>query len=369
MMSPDQNGQPSQPNQPSASLNPQYPMQNDPGPSAYSAQPPSMAPQFVQQTPMPQGPTPQYQQQPNELQPPFPGPTYQAQPGQPPYGGPQYQNSNGYAQPPQYPQQSRNPIKKILSGKGKLIAIIGGALGIAAVAGLAFFFISLNKVSPSEYETALKTAVDVSSAYSDIQGVYISSSSTETERENGLDTLEKAKAELDSKLAELSTMKAAKKDKDVKAALATLTEKKSEYDIAYGAEVEAYEKIYPIASEFRADTVSLTDNGIAALMGKYRDRVRGVTGLEHNINKTYLKSLGDLFEKLERLAEKVVEGRIDYRKYDSQVTSDFYSSISDVSNADRDWRSNMDKLTSEADIRDSIYDLGDLLLKKANRAG
>lgn len=87
--------------------------------------------------------------------------------------------------------------------------------------------------------------------------------------------------------------------------------------------------------------------------------------LKATVNKDYVDTLVRDLQKLEALIPKVQAGRDDYTKYDSKVTSDFYDTISDLSKDDRDWRSNMEKLQEDGEMRDELNKIQDVLMDKS----
>lgn len=323
--------------------------------------PPQVPPQQPQYGPQPPvSPTPDFNPQPQQpvSAPVEPQPGYQA-PVQPMFG----------AQPAPAPSPvAFNPVAAapVSSGsnKGKLIALIGGAVGLLVLlaVGMLVLLPMFMGVSKKDYVAASEKMGDVKSAYNKMGGVYISSSSTDTEIKNNLDTLKSARQDFDAKLADLGGTTAIKRDKDLKKLYGDVMTKKPNFDKAADAGIEAYEKILPAMSSFRS--VSSSGADVSTQIAAVANKLEGISGLKDENNKQYVSKMVALLKKYAVLARKVQQGRNNYNLYDSQAVDDFYNTDTAISDATRDWQSNLTKLSDDGELKDQLNALDDKLFEK-----
>lgn len=310
---------------------------NNPQPPQFQPQPPQPAPQPVMvpaepATP-PQAPTqPQYTPQPQPVftPQPFAAPASVAQPGQ------------------------TKPKIGLLIG-----AIVGAAVLIAAVlAGLIF----LSGPSRDDYKQSATTANDAISAYNSMSAIYISTSSTETEIKNDLDALKTNRIKFDTKFTELAKQKAVSRDADVDKLYAAATDKKVKFDKALNAEIEAYEKILPLVTKMDSSPSDVT--AYTSMISTLRGSLQTLE-LNEQVNKDYITALVRDLKTIEGLLPTIVAGKADYRKYDSKATNDFYDTLDSLNDDDRDWKSNMEKLQADGELRDELNKLEESLFTKS----
>ncbi|MGB4762203.1 MAG: hypothetical protein WBP12_02480 [Candidatus Saccharimonas sp.] len=305
-----------------------------------------MNPQDTQ--PQPQ-PMPQTQAPP---QPPMPQPTPQqitpAYPQQQPYQQPTAPI------PPSIPPKSK---------KGLLIAIIGSVVSLIVIVLIVIALVAFNSVSKQDYHTLGDDLNDTSAAYSDMSSVYISSYSTDTEISNGIEKLKKSRDDFNTKLQQAGELKAVKKDKELKELYDAIIAKKPKFDKAVSASLEAYEKILPTVKSVNEISTSSSSN-VATLIYDIKQKYEDISGLKDDNNKQYVNDTLALLTKLKTLAIKVQEGRDDFRKYDSQASTDFYDTLSDLSETERDWNSNLQKTTDDGELKDDLNKLWNATQKK-----
>lgn len=267
-------------------------------------------------------------------------------------------------QPAFAPQPMASPAPMVQAGQGKpkiglLIGVIVGVavLIAAAIAG----FILLSGPTKDDYKKSAATASDVVATYNGMSATYISTSATETEIKNDLDTLKANRSKFDTQFAELATQKAISRDDEINKLYKAATDKKVKFDNAQNAQIEAYEKILPLV--IKIDSTPSDASAYASMISTLRGDLQALQ-LNEQVNKDYIASLVRDLKKVEALIPTIVAGKEDYRKYDSKATSDFYDTIDSLSNDDRDWKSNMDKLQSNGELRDDLNKLEDALFAK-----
>ncbi|MGK2896029.1 MAG: hypothetical protein ACSLEY_00290 [Candidatus Saccharimonadales bacterium] len=261
------------------------------------------------------------------------------------------------------------PIGAVVSPSGKglnkklIIWVISGFVGLVLAIVALVLVVSSMSVSKADYETAYAAVSDVRDTYSDMGSIYVSTSSTKTEIANDVDTLKKNKEKFDAQLEELGKLKAVNADTDIKADYATLKEKQTKFNEVMAVILESYDKLLPPISDFSSGSTSADtiDEKVMAL----RQALDGVT-LENDVNKTFVGKITTILAKLEPVIAKVQAGRADYKKYDSDAVSEYYDLTGELSDAIRDWQSNIEKLTEDAEIVNEINTLGETITDKAN---
>jgi uncharacterized coiled-coil DUF342 family protein len=247
---------------------------------------------------------------------------------------------------------SPTPVAAHDGGKKKLRMVLALLIGGLVVIGFAVFLNSFAGVSKADYKASADVAEGMTSAYSKMTSVYIGSSSTKTEIKNELSTIEDSRKVFDEKYDELAKTKAIKKDPDLKKLFSDVEKQKTKFDSALDAMVEAYSKILPVVSEVNDVTGSSSD--AMAKLDQLQKSFESISGLKDQNNKDFVTKMNGLLTKYQTLAQKVQEGRADYTKYDSQASSDFYDTASDISKATRDWQSNLSKMGDDGEIADQI---------------
>ncbi len=243
----------------------------------------------------------------------------------------------------------------------KLIGFI--AAGVALFIGLLVLLVVLFAgPSKADYKQAMDTADLAGQAWSKIAGVYVSSSSTQTELSNSVDTMKEAKSDLFKQFDTLSKNKAITGDKDLKEKWQAVEDKKSKLDAALTARIEAYEKIYPIVISM--DSSSSTPAEVRVMLTDAQSKIGAITGLADENNKKYVDRIKTDLDKLVAILDKVIEMRQDPSKYDKSVMNSYYDITSDLSDADRDWSSTMNKQMDDSEIRKEMNALSTAIADK-----
>ena len=251
------------------------------------------------------------------------------------------------------PQKSGRNSKML-----KMIAVIGG--GLLAIGLITFVAFSMFAVSKEDYGKASTAAEDARVAYNKMGSGYISSSSTETEIRNDLDTIKSARTTFDDKFKQLGSMKAVTADKEVRELYEAAKTKKPKFDTAMGAMIEMYEKIMPAVA-----SGSSSSSGGSETLRKMRLALEGIQGLTDETNKQFVSGSVGRLKKMEELAVKVEAGRADYRQYDSKASSTYYEEYNAYTRDVRDWQSNMEKKFKDGDLHDEMTKLADKLFEKS----
>ncbi len=254
------------------------------------------------------------------------------------------------------------PATKATPNKNKLIGMIIGAVLI--VGSIIVAFMMFAGPSKDDYRKASTATSDAISTYNDMGSAYVSPSSTSTEVSNQLSNLKTARTKFETQFSGLKSMRAISNDGNMSTLYKTAVDKKTKFDAALDAELEAYDKIYPVVIEITDKSSSLADiNNFASFVKDMRTKLEALS-LTNTVNKDYVSSLISDMKKLEVILPKVQAGRDDYTKYDSTAVSDFYSTITNLSKDDRSWQSNMDKLISDGQMKDELNKLESSLYDK-----
>lgn len=250
--------------------------------------------------------------------------------------------------------QTRNNKKLITIG-----AIVAGVLLLAVVAIVVLF--SLFSASKKDYQVASDKMVQLNSAYNKIGSSYLSRYSTATEINNAVDTMKTARQDFNTQFDQLGNLKAVRLNKDANKLYLSAKTEKVKFNQAYDVAIESYENIYPALSSIG----SLSSSDPVPSYNTILQKLNSITGLQQDMNKTYLSDLKASITKLSGLAAKVVAGRNDYTKYDSSVVSSYYDEISKLSDISKNYSSNLDKLTTNGDMTSDLSSLDTLLFNKS----
>lgn len=251
-------------------------------------------------------------------------------------------------------------------GKPKTGLIIGIAAGaVVLLGGLIAAALLLSGPTKDDYKKADAATQAMSSSYNEMGSVYISTSSTMTEVNNGVNKIKSADEKFNTQFTDLKSMKAISGDKDINKLYQAAADKKVKFDAATNAALEAYDKIFPVVDEIDQRMSSTSDmNGFLTVLSDVREKLEALS-LNSQVNKDYVSALIRDIKKLEAVTPKVIAGKQDYTKYDSAAVNDFYDIIDSLSNDDRDWKSNMEKLQSEGKMKDELNNLENALYEKS----
>lgn len=308
-------------------------------------------------------PTPEVFQAQNDTPPsvqPTPQPVFQPPQQEPVVQPTQFQQPQPSMQPAvQAPVMTTVPKKKL--SKNVLIGITAGAavLVLGLIVALAIIFAGPSK---ADYKQAMDTTESAREAWSKMAGVYVSSSSTQTELTNSVDTMKDAKTDLYKQLDVLAKNKAITADKDVKEKWQVVLDKKTKLDAALSARIEAYETIYPIVISM--DSSPSTQTEARAMLVDAQAKMSAITGLTDENNKKYVERIKSDLDKLIVVIDKVIVMRQDPSKYDSTVMNTYYDLTTDLTDADRDWASTSKKQMDDSDIRKEMTSLSEAISDK-----
>ncbi|MDQ2973626.1 MAG: hypothetical protein M3Q79_04055 [bacterium] len=254
---------------------------------------------------------------------------------------------------PSHNSRAIKPKQKVL-----ILAVL--ALLLVSVIGFFAYSTFFSKPSQQDYLAAQSVIDDLREPYDDMTQTFISSSATETEIKNGLDTIKNSRTEFNEKLDALGDNKAIKKDKELSKLYAAIDAKKPNFDKATDAAIEAYEIIAPALSDI---TSSSSDNTLASITTA-RTKIEAVSGLKDENNKQLIQNLTAILKEMESLIPTIEAGRADFKKYDSAAVRTFSTKAADLSSAIRDWRSNLQKMADDGEINQEINDLDEKLFEK-----
>lgn len=236
-----------------------------------------------------------------------------------------------------------------------IFSILGGLLllGGAIVAAL-----MLLGVSQKDYQTAYDTVGDAKGAYSEMQGMYISPYSTETELENDISSFKTDFNRFNQSYTKLEGLKAIKNDREVSVVFDKLVAKKSRFDEGANTAIEAYEKVMPALLEIESGS---SEASTLASMSDARAKLADLE-LSHQVNKEVASSLSTQLKDLVDLATQLNSAS----SYDYQGYSDYYDLVDEMRDTITSWESDLQKLSDDTKLADELNDLSDILFNKAN---
>lgn len=249
--------------------------------------------------------------------------------------------------------------------KSKLGLWIGIAAAAVVLVGGIIATVSLLSVSRADYREAFDTASNVRSAYSDISMVsFISTSSTDTERRNDLDKLEKARDRYNENVEALGELKAVRRDGKVRELYEAFEAKQEDFNAFLDAYVEVYDKILPAVSAIQSSYISSEDDAVAVI-SRWEVSFKNIDGLENEHNKQLVEDITDVLGEYKDLAGQRDAWQDDFRLYDSRVAREYNDKATELSNTIRDWVSNMRKLSDDSSVHEELNALGSYLADQA----
>jgi len=254
------------------------------------------------------------------------------------------------------------PKKKSKLGLILGLSIGGGVLLIGVLITVLILVVG-GGVSRQDYINAQKAADDLRTPYNKIASIYISTSSTETQVKNTMDTLKTNRATFDADFKALGDMKAIKNDPKAQDLYKKAADEKVKLDTYLDAIQEAYEVIYPISEGMDDASYGNSADAIAALKS-YQTQLQGLK-VTQPVNKDYIdqinKILPDFISALEAYAN------MDYSNYDPSLSRNVTTQTTNLTNADSDWRSNLEKLNDDANFSSAFNNLGEYLTDQLNK--
>lgn len=255
-------------------------------------------------------------------------------------------------QPPLMPQQ---PSK---SNKGLLIGIGAGIAALVVIAIIAVVVVATMGVSKEDYRTAYNASSDLSSklskSSSTISGLtYFSSSNTETQITNDIDSAQKALSAYESANDDVRNLKAVNADGEAKKKWQT-----------YQTKVEAYTKLAKSLVDSKSIYLaivtceSINSSGVSDAQS-FRTAVTPCQDALNNAKGSNedLKKVADAYKTyITELISAV----------DSKNRSSIYDAQSKFRDVQKDARSNLNKAYDDNNPREDLYALNDYLYKKAS---
>lgn len=308
------------------------------------------------QQPVPQPEVPQPIHQPPTVQ----QPVAQPQPAESPVPPQQPFTPMGSAPTPMVQPSPTTPTKK--PKKGLIIGLV--AAGVALLVGLILLAVFVwAGPSKEDYKTALDSIDKSEAAWNKIASVYVSSSSTAGELKNSTETVKENKATLTKELDTLAKSKAVTAgNKEIKDAWKAVADKRAKLEDALNGRLEAYEKIYPIIVGM--DMNPSSSDEAKTMLKTMQTKVNAVGKLSNENNDQYIERISSDLDELVVLVDKIVAMRQDPSKYDSKLMDQYYEITNDLSTADRDWSSAMNKAMDDAEIRKEMSKFSQLISDK-----
>jgi hypothetical protein len=251
------------------------------------------------------------------------------------------------------------PGKKSKLGLILGLSIGGGALIIGSLI-LVLLLVLGGGVSKQDFAEAYQKTETMSASYNKIS-TYVTTYYTETEIRNNLDTLKNNLAAFNDSYKEVGDTKAVKNDKEAKDLYQKIADRKAKFDEAIDAMIEVYEKILPAIVTMK-DDYSVTNYN--DLVVSYQKVVEAMDGVKSSVNKDFVDSLSSIVVKMKPVAVKRQAGIDDYKKYDSNASTQWYALEKEWRDATTDWQSNFEKLANDGELKDQIYALSGYLFNK-----
>lgn len=246
--------------------------------------------------------------------------------------------------------------KKGLS-KGALWGIIGGAAGVVLLlVGVILAVTVFGGPNKADYEKAASVFSEATTAYNDM-GIksyeLTSSSSTETTRKNALEGMKKLQETFNTKFEEAGKLKGIANDKALKDKWTKVDEKRAKFNSSVEEIYEISEKVTPIVKEL-SDFSSPTVSEVSSL----RKKIEGVS-VKNAATNTYITALANFLKAYEDYATYRASG-----SYDSSAYSKYNAAYNAYYDASKDWRSSIEKMTDEAELKNELNALSDALNEK-----
>lgn len=254
------------------------------------------------------------------------------------------------------------PAKKGLS-KGALWGIIGGVVGLVVlIVGVVLAVVFLGGPTRADYQAANAVSSDLISEYNKTERVYITSYTSDEDRQSQIDDYKKSYASVVEKYNRLKDMKAVKNDPEVAEKFKAISAKYDKYVEAHETKLEAYDKIYSLLSKINSSP-SDADSAMK-LLEDMQVELKNMD-MKTKVNKDYVADLSPKVDKLVTLTKKMIEMQEDGSKYDSNVARDFRALQTELSDSDRTWQSNLNKLSDEGKISSELNSLRSVIRQKA----
>lgn len=298
-------------------------------------------------------------------QPVAPQPNQQPQPAP----VPQPMQPGGVMPPNQQPMPMPmpGPVQKKGASKGLIFGIIGGVVAlILLVVGVILALVVFGGPSKNDYASANVKLNEVKDSYNQLTSLeYVSTYGvTATSVQTNLDKLKSIKSNVDTGVSELGKMRAMN-NKDVKASYNALEAKMPSFDTAMDTYIEVYDKIMPVVVKLddATNSSSATSSSVMSAITATRQSLE-VLNLQQEVNKTYAQGLISQIKILEDAASKYLAMKAGTLAYDSTIVSQYYAASSALTDLDKDWQSDLQKVADSGEIRDQLNNLGDVLYEK-----
>ncbi len=263
------------------------------------------------------------------------------------------------------PQPGSGPNKKLIIG------LVAGGVGLLVLIIIVIVVASLMSVSKKDYQAALSQYSEVSSANSTLTSKvsmlqYSLSSGTDTSFDNDIDAAKKAVTELKEENEELAKLKAVK-----------VGDGKEKYE-AFTSKVDAYTKfadnllisLQDVRTAVqKCSSADTTSSGAAmASINNCIAELEKVGNTPDPDIKEFMSKMKDEYKNLAAVLQKLSAIKDPYGKQYEQYKSlrdQTYKIIDNVTGAQTDFRSNLEKHADEVDPKDSAKDLSDFLTDKS----
>lgn len=298
------------------------------------------------------------------------------QPQQPVQPAPQPLPPQPQPQPQQYQQfQSMQPQpmmpvgavavpapKKGLS-KGAIMGIIGGAVGLLLLlVGIVLAIVLFGAPTRSDFSKAGDKITEANSSYNDMSlDLYdlTSSSSTETSRKNAQDNINEKSDKFNTAFVEAGKLKGIYGDKEVKAKYDAVEAKRATFNATVEKVIEISNKLIPAYREVNDLSSSSTASEIAAA----RQSLEDIGTLKHDATNTFVSASITYLKALEDY-KTYRDSYIAGGAYDANAYTKYSSAYDAYSDAVKDWQSSLEKMSSDAELKDELNALGDTLNTK-----
>ena len=233
--------------------------------------------------------------------------------------------------------------------------------------------VSFTSVSRDDYRKAYNQMSELSSANTSLNTEvstlqYSVSSATETKFNNDIKAAEEALEKVRSENEELSEMKAVKVGEGKKK-YDEFNEKFDKYLTYIDEYLKSFKDLYTASKPCDADVDTSDVTAYKSALNECKSALDKVNNTPNKDVNTYIKSLSTEYDKLSSVVDKLSTITDPYGKqYDEYKTlrDQVYEVQENITNSYTDFKSNIEKHSKEAGVKDEADDLIELLSEKAS---
>lgn len=255
------------------------------------------------------------------------------------------------------------PMPKKGLSKGVLWGIIGGAVGLVLlIVGLVLALTVFGGPSKTDFSKAGDKVSEANSAYNSISvDAYdlTASSSTDTSRKNAKESMQANVDKFNTAFEEAGKLKGITGDKEVKAKYDAVEAKRATFNDSVDKLIEISEKFTPVYSEFASMASTSTTNQVTTT----RKALEDIGTLKDDATNTFVTASINYLKALETY-KTYRDAYSAGGAYDSTAYTKYSSAYDTYTDAAKDWQSSLNKMSDDAELKDELNALADVLNTK-----